>query len=691
MLLGALLLASSFAAAPVGGEGALAGAGERVADAVVEGVETHPEYERYALRQPDGSVAIVELTTGTGGLCDVGGLTVFPRADLSGVPGALGAEALCARLEERTPSLRARIGPDGARGGEKAGGTGEGGGASERRPGDPPEARAAAETASAGRAPGGKELHAPRVDTPLSFVLLSLLALAAWRGRPDRLLVGVSALAFAARLALSPRGVGNGAMAGYEKLVLARGTLVSSPYGEAWGALLGPVPDWPDGVFWANAVLASLSAGLLACITRCVAGGRAGLFAGLALAILPTHLGVSFTETMHVSVLAFQLAAVLGALSWARSRHVADGLIAALAAGVAAHLRPDALPFLLVPVLVGAFGARGVGASGSGASWGGGATPPRNAPPNGNAGGDVPPGRPTPPAEAGLLARALDAPALQVGLPVVALIGLGVWRAGKLGGTSGGLVQLPDWTVLLPRFGEAEKERAFQLFLHAGFTPPVLWGLALVGAASLWRGGRRALLAGLAAWVLLTTGAVSAKVWPLVDAIRLQLPGQAPWLVLAAIGAARLPPWTGVVALLAFLQYFPLRPWVQTEEWAFLRAAVPTLPEGTTVRYDPRPQRAGTFAAVMEWIGPATWASDRGELVYVGLECRARGGCDTSGCVAEQVTRLEGRVDLDLRLEDRTIGFWRCAAGEPPPAYAPAPPPSAEAPADADAASPPAP
>jgi hypothetical protein len=100
---------------------------------------------------------------------------------------------------------------------------------------------------------------------------------------------------------------------------------------------------------------------------------------------------------------------------------------------------------------------------------------------------------------------------------------------------------------------------------------------------------------------------------------------------------------------------------VQTEEWAFLRATVPTLPAGTTVRYDPRPQRAETFAAVMEHLGPATWSAEAGEIVYVGLDCRARGGCDTSGCVASRVTRLQGRVDLDLRLEDRTIGFWDCS------------------------------
>ncbi len=621
MMLGSLLAGIVWAAAPVGGEGALAGTGETLGDAVVVGVETHPEYERYALRQPDGAVAIAELTTGTGGLCDVGELTVFPRADLAeGVTGTVGMDALCVRLAERRPTLRSRIGPEA---GLVAAPPPEGApGAGASRP-----AFADAEGAGEVRSPGAREAGVPRVDTPLRFVILALAVLAVARARPDRLLLGVGAAALVARLVLSPRGVTNGALAGYEKLVLARGTMDRSPYGEAWGALMGALPGWPDGVFWATLALATASAALVAAITRRAAGPRAGLAAGLLFALLPAHVGVSISETMHVSVLAFELGAVLAADAWARGHRLADGLVAALATGIAVHLRPDALPFVVVPVVWAA------------AAWRGG------------------------PAER----RGLGRPAVWLGVPALVLATLVGWRVATLGGSPGGLLRAPGLEVLLPRFGAPTQERAYQLFLHAGLTPAVLWGLAAVGVAASWRAGRRASLGVLALWIAVTTLPLSAKVSPVVDAVRLQLAGQAPWLVLAGIGAAALPRWVLPLALLAFLPHYPLRPWVQTEEWRFLRATVPTLPEGTTVRYDARPQRAPAFAAVMEQLGPAAWSSRRGELRYVGVDCRAQGGCDTSGCVAERVTRLEGRVDLDLVLEERTIGFWRCPSASTPP------------------------
>jgi hypothetical protein len=477
-------------------------------------------------------------------------------------------------------------------------------------------------------------VRAPRVVTPMHAVLLSLFVFIATRVRFDRTAVGVALAALVVRLALAPRGVTNGALAGYEKLVLARGTVSDPPYGDGWGALMGGVPGWPDGVFWANLGFASASAGLLAAFVARVGGPAAGLAAGLFLALLPVHVGVSMSETMHVSVLAFELVAVLAAHAWGRSGVVRDGLIAALATGVAVHLRMDALAFAPVPLLWAALGA-----------WG---SPP----------------------EAGRRAAGWRR-LVSVGAPTAVLAGLVGWRVATLGG-GGDILRMPEAGVLLPRFGEPGAAHSFQLFLHAGLTPGVLWGFAAVGAAHLWRQGRRAELLALAAWIGLTTLPVSAKVMPLVDAVRLQLTGQAPWLALAGLGVAALPRWLGPLALLAFLPYFPLRPWVQTEEWAFLRSVVPTLPEGTTVRYDPRPQRVGSFVAVVERMGPATWSPRAGALRYVGVDCLDRGGCDTSGCVASRVTTLEGRVDVDLSLASRTIGFWECpAVGAPAEGAAP--------------------
>lgn len=598
LFLGFLTIPPAIAGLPEGGRGALADTGDTLGPVVVAGVEVHAEYERYALRLPDGRVALAEMTTGAGGLCDVGDLTIFPRADLSGVNETTGMSALCERLAARTPTLRTRIGGS-------------------RPPAAPGE----------GGSPGLVEVQSPMLWTSLHLALALLAALALPRLRLDRMLAGVTVAALVARLWASPRGLTNGALAGYEKLVLARGSVADPPYGRGWGALMGLAPGWPDSVFRVDLAFAVLAAPLLAAIVRREAGSRAGWAAGLFLALLPTHIGVSATETMHVPTLTLALLSVLAAGSFARGGDAGVGLVAALAAGLAVHIRPDALPFLVVPVLWALVGC-----------------------------GDAAP-------EPSSVERPVFTRVVRVALPALALAWLVGLRLESLGRTPGGVTELPGPEVLLPHLGEPVASRGFQLFWHAGFTPPVAWGLAIVGIAALLRGRRFVLLALLVLWAVVTTMPFAAKVIPLVDAVRLQLGGQAPWVALAAIGVAALPRWALPVALLGFLPYLPVRPWVQTQEWQFLRATVPDIPADVRVQYDARPQRADAFAAVMQTLGPARW-SDRAEpeggLRYVGLDCRARGDCDTSGCVAWRITRLDGRVDLDLSLTDHTIGFWRC-------------------------------
>jgi hypothetical protein len=446
-------------------------------------------------------------------------------------------------------------------------------------------------------------------------VIAAIVLLGVSRARIDRTLAAVGLTALVARLLLSPWGVVNGNLAGYEKLVLARGTLPTPPYGEGWGALMGWVPGWPQSVFGVDLLLACLAPPLLAALVRRSAGARAGLAAGLFLALLPVHIGVSASETMHVSVTTLELLAVLAADRFARAGTVLDACLAALATGLAIHIRPDVLPFVLVPL-----------------GW----VAVRRAP------------------GVSLLRGTLAGGAL--------LAGLVVWRLRTMGTVPGssGLLQLPGLDVLLPRIGAPVAAASFQLFWHAGFTPAMLGGLALLGLAVLVRARRWRELAAWTAWAALATLPLSAKVWPLVDAIRLQLPGQAPWLALAAIGAAALPPWTLPLALLAILPSLRFPPWVQTQEWGFLRSAVPELPPGSTVRYDDRPQRAASFAAVMEALGPARWSPDAGDFRYVGLDCLARGGCEVDGCTPWRTADLDGRVDLDLTLSSRTIGLYRC-------------------------------
>ena len=79
-------------------------------------------------------------------------------------------------------------------------------------------------------------------------------------------LLGVWAFALFVRLAVAPVGIVNGNLAGYEKLIMAHGAIASPPYGEGWGAIMGRVPGWPDGVFAANLVLATFAAPLLVAI-----------------------------------------------------------------------------------------------------------------------------------------------------------------------------------------------------------------------------------------------------------------------------------------------------------------------------------------------------------------------------------------------------------------------------------------
>lgn len=318
-LLTPLLLASP---APAG---ALATVGEALPGAVVEAVEIHPEYERYALRYADGSLVPAEVARsreGYPGFCRANGLTLYARAELAEgpVPADLAPpmDALCARLAERPPTLRETV----------------------------------------GEAPPSPARRA----TPLLAVALAWVLAAGWaaaRGlralpRAERAeLFAVAAVGIVARLAFSPTGIWNGAGAAYEKLAFAWGTSEVCPYGDGWAALMGPLVALfgraPDVVFGAVRVWACLAPPALWAVGR-LAGGRAvALGAGLALAVLPLHVAMSGSEAMHVVVLALELVAVAAALGGA-------GWLAALSAGLAAHTRPEALAFAALPLLL--LGAR---------------------------------------------------------------------------------------------------------------------------------------------------------------------------------------------------------------------------------------------------------------------------------------------------------------------------------------------
>lgn len=304
--------------------GTLAQVGDTLPGAVVESVETHPEYERYFLRYDAGPLVPAEVTPsreGYPGFCRAHGLTLYARVELAegGVPADLAPpmQALCARLEARPPDLREPIG----------------------------EATAAP----------------PKRTSPLLAVGALWVVAAVWAGaraarslpwEERRELIAVALVGVLARAAWAPTGIWNGAGAAYEKLVLARGAL-DNPYGDGWPSLMAPLSalfgDAPGVVFGAVRAWACLAPVAMWVVARLVGGRPVALAAGLVMAVLPLHVAMSGTEAAHVVVATLELVAVAAALGGA-------GWLAALSAGLAVHTRPEALAFVALPLLL--LGAR---------------------------------------------------------------------------------------------------------------------------------------------------------------------------------------------------------------------------------------------------------------------------------------------------------------------------------------------
>lgn len=611
----------------------LAEPGEAVADAVVERVELHPEFQRYWLRFPGGGVIPAEVTytrPGHEGLCEAGGVTLFPREELGeraeGVDSRAAMDALCARLPERTPA----VGPVQT---------------------DTPTPAA----------PAAHEAMEPIDIPPYPVALMGVVAATALvagvvlAGEARR---GIGALAPAerrelglvalvgllARLLASPRGIFNAEAAAYEKIVLAWGISTTNPYGEGFNALHA-LPLWllgrtPDRLFALNLGWSALLPPIAWYLARVAAGSRAdprvaGLGAGLAAALLPVAVRVAATELMHVSVATLVAVAVAAAVAqWGRSAP-ALALLAAGASGLAAHTRPEAGPAMgLVAVLLA--GGRGAG-------------------------------------------RALG---------LVALGGLGAaWVAG-LPPTQGvlpfdRLLTARTWTHLFrPRLDVAHLEEGAILFL-TGLTPAFLWAWAGAGLLGLRARSAAVLVLGWGALEL----PVVLKSWPMADAIRLQLPSQLGWVVLVGLGAGvlarglpRAPAWAawalgGALAVrLGVLGPGPV--WPHQQEYRLLAEVVPTLPEGAVVVHPDGVSRAPKFARVMRTLGPARWVGAsaflaggdvRPTLVYRSVDCARDVSRELCAAVEARcrlapwrTTRVGAPTDLDVSLppEGVEVGFW---------------------------------
>lgn len=659
--------------------GHLARVGEALGGAPVERIEQHPEFERLTVRLPGGALLPLEVTLArpeTSPACVHHGFAVYPRFELVGgqvLPEASPVTAaLCARLEAQGGSL-----PLGVVRLDVAG----------------PEA-APTDQAGTGQ---GVVIHIPGPGTrslrPLHAVLaalgLALLAAAgplrrALAGAPWRDGLGVAVAGLAARLLLSPRGLQIAPDAGYELLVQAWGINQPHPlYGDGYTALHAPLQRllaWdPAALFGLHLGLSALAPPLLWAIGWLALRQRWGaLTAGVGLALLPVALRLAASEMAHVPLATFELLALLAAVALAAGASqarisVALSLVAALAGGFALHLRPEALPFALLPLLLLlATAARH-------RSW-----------------------RPLPAVLLLLLLLAwrlsdLPAPQEQGPVQVRAFLSGRLWRA----------VLLPPMSPLAARVSP------FQVFLDPRTTPVVLPLLALVGATLGARRHGRVVLACLLWWGL-SLLPILPKAWPLVDAWRLQLAGQAPLLLLAGVGVATLPrarPLAPALVVLSALPHlgFVRQQWAGMAEWAFLPRAVATLPPGATVLFPDHEVHAVNLAqagALLQrraghprpwWVpmGPfaATPAPGPDLFAWVGLTCRieALPGRHVANDLAVNpclqlaracvltpfaLTTLPEATDLDLALVDPPVqvGLYRvdgCGGPASPDAASP--------------------
>ncbi|NOY24702.1 MAG: hypothetical protein GXP62_02420 [Oligoflexia bacterium] len=617
LVLGFLLLTlalSAQAAEPVDVEvGRLASLGEMLGDAPVTRIQQHPEFERITVRLPSGVALPLEVTVvhpHSSPACVAHKLAVYPRLEL--VQGQHQAEsqpatnALCARLEERGADLPigvVRVDPT-----------------QSSTPQPPPVERAGGDDRIAVLLPG----PGTRPWRPLQAVLLALgLCVLAAIPRARRMLaeapwwdgLGIAVFGLLARLLLSPRGLQIAPDAGYERVVQAWGINGSHPlYGDGYTALHAPI-QWlsgydPAALFATHLVLSALAPPLLWALSwLCLRERMGALTAGLGLALLPIALRLAGSEVAHVPLASFELLGLLAAVAFLLRPAGLLAAVASLATGFAVHLRPEALPFCALPV--------GLLLAGS---W----------------------------RAIGQQQRRTAGLGLAAVLLVLGLVG---WRLSDLAlPMANGPIQarsfltrrlwlslvLPHWTPLEQRAGP------FQTFLDLRTTPAILPLLAGLGVW-LGRSRRRWPLLLALSWWALTLLPILPKAYPLMDAWRLQLPGQAPLLLLAGIGVACLPRWRVLAPIAVALSapahvVFIREIWAGMAAWAFLPGALARLPPSATVLFADHEVHAAKFAQVgalldrqggdptPNWQPMSTFLADPGPtsdvFAWVGLTCR---------------------------------------------------------------------
>ncbi len=528
----------------------LVAVGESLGKATVSGVEEHPEYVRIHLDLPDARNLQVEINVGdSGGACAHHGNIVQPRWELLGEsveveeqPASI--QAICARLEEHGPmSFLAPVPPP------------------------PPDASDAPKPEGAAppaipRPPRIRLMHG--VVALLLFVLPAMLPGTRLKWPDIRELLAVTAVGVAARLALSPRGLQ--IWDGVDRLVLALGQEESHPlFGDTYAAVMSVATVLSDGdlsaVFLTNLAIACLAPPLAWAVARQLADRRAALLAGLMMALLPVHLRLAGSEVMSVLVVTLSLLSVSCALRFADRGETSAGLAAALAAGLVAHTRPEAIPFVVVPLGIVLSGARAAPVSAI--------------------------------LSAGLL---------------LALFGHRVsYLALYEGVDTLNLPRLADPGRLLSRFIPAwesmdSHDSDALLPIQLKLTPIVWSVLALLAVRE--KAGRWLVL-----WGVVATGAMFSRTCTIHDLLRFHLPAMVPVVILAGIAASRrLERWplprvaVGLSALA--LPHLPMvvRPWSVTEGWRVTAAAVEDLPASARLLYPARNNRGHQQGAALAWM-----------------------------------------------------------------------------------------
>lgn len=452
-------------------------------------------------------------------------------------------------------------------------------------------------------------LFAPRAfhGVVLLAALAALVVAVTTRRRAWLHALPLFALALALRLATSRPTALLGGDAAYERLVsaLGRGEL-DHYYGDTWMSVLGLVHEArqllgfggppTDFVHDVNLLLSSLAPVFLAGVAIRLGLPRPfSLAAGVALAVFPQAVSLAQIEDHAPAVATLQVLTAWAALGSTRSQ----ALLAALSAGLLAHLRPEQLPVAVVLLLPLARTHRALFGLGLALVLSRLAYLPEVSR------SPIDFGRLLDPAGLPPLLRAFTAPAGLPGLAALGLVGLGL-AAGA-----------PRWRSL-----------------------PRLWG-----------------------WVALVFLATSLpylpKTQPAGDPLRFSLPAVA-WLLLMVAGF--LPILTdairtdarraglralglfGGLAVLAVLlpkhatPSFP-RPWAWEEEYRFLRAHLPAENAGPAEGwYDATQDPNGAFSLWMQLRTGMIWRAwgsghpQPGDLVYRGTADRLSGSWAGAAC-----------------------------------------------------------